>query len=216
MRTGDVHDVQERTGSRQVKPGELYCARVVPAGDTMQIFGGVEPVAIGQRDALMRLLDEQPHPVALVGFLSGRFPRWLFPDLEQHRPAHHAADNVTVVYVPAWGEPGAHAIRRASTRDVSTCCSRTALSSMMREIDRSSPDADSMTPPGRPFWLYLSCCGQGGYRSRTAAATRSATLAAPPPSLTHRCRIVFGLATIVRERVQQPDERSPASSASWP
>ena len=73
MRTGDVHDVQERPGSRQVKPGELYCARVVPAGDTMQIFGGVEPVAIGQRDALIRLLDEQPHPVALVGFLSGRF-----------------------------------------------------------------------------------------------------------------------------------------------
>jgi len=40
VRTGDVHEVRERAGSRQVKMGELYCARVVPAGDTMQIFGG--------------------------------------------------------------------------------------------------------------------------------------------------------------------------------
>ena len=59
VRTGDVHEVRERAGSRQVKVGELYCARVVPAGDTMQIFGGIEPVAIGERDALIALLDER-------------------------------------------------------------------------------------------------------------------------------------------------------------
>jgi hypothetical protein len=73
VRTGDVQDVQERTASRQVKPGELYCGRVVPAGDTVQIFGGMEPVAIGERDDLIALLDDEPDPVELVAFLSRRF-----------------------------------------------------------------------------------------------------------------------------------------------
>lgn len=73
VRTGDVHVVRERTASRQVKAGELYCARVVPAGDTMQIFGGIEPVSVGERDQLMALLDDVPHPVELVTFLSRRF-----------------------------------------------------------------------------------------------------------------------------------------------
>jgi hypothetical protein len=73
VRTGDVHEVRERAGSRQVKVGELYCARVVPAGETMQIFGGIEPVSVGERDTLMALLDDDPDPVELVAFLSGRF-----------------------------------------------------------------------------------------------------------------------------------------------
>jgi tetratricopeptide (TPR) repeat protein len=73
VRTGDVHEVRERAGSRQVKVEELYCARVVPAGDTMQIFGGIEPVSIGERDELIALLDDDPDPVELVGFLSRRF-----------------------------------------------------------------------------------------------------------------------------------------------
>ncbi len=73
VRTGDVHEVRERAGSRQVKVGELYCARVVPAGDTMQIFGGIEPVSVGQRDELLTLLDDDPDPVELVAFLSRRF-----------------------------------------------------------------------------------------------------------------------------------------------
>lgn len=73
VRTGDVHQVRERAGSRQVKAGELYCARVVPAGDTMQIFGGIEPVSIGERDDLIALLDDDPDPVELVAFLSRRF-----------------------------------------------------------------------------------------------------------------------------------------------
>ena len=34
--------VAPRTGGRRMR----YCARVVPAGDTMQIFGGIEPVSI--------------------------------------------------------------------------------------------------------------------------------------------------------------------------
>jgi hypothetical protein len=73
VRTGDVHEVRERAGSRQVKVGELCCARVVPAGETMQIFGGIEPVSVGERDKLMALLDDDPDPVELVAFLSGRF-----------------------------------------------------------------------------------------------------------------------------------------------
>ena len=73
VRTGDVHDVRERAGSQQVKVGGLYCARVVPAGDTMQIFGGIEPVSLGERDELIALLDNDPDPVELVAFLSRRF-----------------------------------------------------------------------------------------------------------------------------------------------
>jgi len=73
VRTGDVHEVRERAGSRQVKVGELYCARVVPAGDTMQIFGGIEPVSVGERDELIALLDDEPDPVELVAFQSRRF-----------------------------------------------------------------------------------------------------------------------------------------------
>jgi tetratricopeptide (TPR) repeat protein len=73
VRTGDVHEVRERAGSRQVKVGELYCARVVPAGETMQIFGGIEPVSVGERDDLIALLDDDPDPYELVAFLSRRF-----------------------------------------------------------------------------------------------------------------------------------------------
>lgn len=51
----------------------LLCARVVPAGDTVQGFGGIEPVAPDERDALIELLDAEPDPVELVGQLSGRF-----------------------------------------------------------------------------------------------------------------------------------------------
>jgi hypothetical protein len=73
IRTGDVHEVRERTASRQLKAGELVCARVVPAGDTMQIFGGLEPVALGERDHLVALLDSEPEPVELAEFLTRRY-----------------------------------------------------------------------------------------------------------------------------------------------
>ena len=73
VRTGDIHEVRERAGSTQVKVGELCCARVVPAGDTMQIFGGIEPVSLGERDDLIALLDDDPDPVELVATLSRRF-----------------------------------------------------------------------------------------------------------------------------------------------
>ena len=73
VRTGDVHDVSERLGSRQLKPGHLICARVVPAGSQLQIFGGIEPVALQYRNGLIDLLDSEPDAEELVAFLSLRF-----------------------------------------------------------------------------------------------------------------------------------------------
>jgi len=73
VRTGDVHQVRERAGSTEVKVGEFFCARVVPAGETMQVLGGMEPVSLGERDHLVALLDERPDPVDLVAALSRRF-----------------------------------------------------------------------------------------------------------------------------------------------
>lgn len=73
VHTGDTHEVRERAASRQLKPGQLVCARVVPAGDTMQIFGGLEPVALHERDRLIDLLDTEPDAVTLVAELSRRF-----------------------------------------------------------------------------------------------------------------------------------------------
>ena len=73
VRTGDTHEVRERAASRQLKPGQLVCARVVPAGDTMQFFGGLEPVALHERAPLIDLLDTGPDPVTLVAQLSRRF-----------------------------------------------------------------------------------------------------------------------------------------------
>ncbi len=72
VRTGDLHQVRERTASNTVQAGALVCARVVPAGDTTQIFGGMEPVALHQRDELIALLDAEPDPLELVDFLTRR------------------------------------------------------------------------------------------------------------------------------------------------
>jgi hypothetical protein len=73
VRTGDVHEVRERMASAKLKPGQLICARVVPTGETYQIFGGLEPVALHHRNDLIDLLDSEPDPVELVEFLSRRF-----------------------------------------------------------------------------------------------------------------------------------------------
>jgi hypothetical protein len=73
VRTGDTHEVVERTAGRQLRPGQLVCARVVPAGDTMVFFGGIEPVALHERDPLIELLDDEPDPVTLVAQLTRRF-----------------------------------------------------------------------------------------------------------------------------------------------
>ncbi|MCV7316152.1 SEC-C domain-containing protein [Mycolicibacillus parakoreensis] len=74
VRTGDVYEVSERTASRQLRTGELLCARVLPVGDdTWQFFGGIEPLALHERGPLIELLDDDPDPVTVVAALSRRF-----------------------------------------------------------------------------------------------------------------------------------------------
>jgi tetratricopeptide (TPR) repeat protein len=73
VRTGDVHRVRERAAGWQLEVGALICARIVPVGDTMQIFGGLEPVELHERDELVELLDIGPDPIDLVSFLTHRF-----------------------------------------------------------------------------------------------------------------------------------------------
>ena len=73
LRTGERVEVRERTASRTLEAGALFCARLVPAGDTVQCFGGLEPVALHQRDRLLQLIDSEPGPDQLVAFLSARF-----------------------------------------------------------------------------------------------------------------------------------------------
>ena len=73
LRTGDRVDIRERMGSRSVSPGLLVCARFVPAGDTVQCFGGMEIVPLHMRDPLLKLLDSEPEPAELVEFLTARF-----------------------------------------------------------------------------------------------------------------------------------------------
>ncbi|KKC01173.1 tetratricopeptide repeat family protein [Mycolicibacter arupensis] len=73
VRTGEVHEVTERTASRILQPGQLICARVVPTGEGMEFFGGVEPVALHERGPLIELLDTEPDPMELVAFLTRRF-----------------------------------------------------------------------------------------------------------------------------------------------
>lgn len=73
LRTGERVEVRERTASQTLKAGMLVCARLAPAGHTIQCFGGLEPVDLHQRDRLLELLDSEPDPAQLVAFLSARF-----------------------------------------------------------------------------------------------------------------------------------------------
>lgn len=59
LRTGDRHEVRERSLSRQVTGGALVCARVVPDGETHQLIGGVFGVAPGTEAGLLEVLDRR-------------------------------------------------------------------------------------------------------------------------------------------------------------
>lgn len=72
VRTGDITAVQERSGSYQVRSGQLYCAHLLPAGDTVRLFGGLEPLSNTARDELIALLDDGAGPVPLIEALSAR------------------------------------------------------------------------------------------------------------------------------------------------
>lgn len=73
IRTGDRHEVRERLASPEVKEGQLLCTRVLPAGSVMQFYGGIELISLGERDALIELLDSGPDEVTLVEALTRRF-----------------------------------------------------------------------------------------------------------------------------------------------
>jgi tetratricopeptide (TPR) repeat protein len=82
VRTGDTHQVRERAATRTLRVGELVCARVSPAGETMQIFGSVERVALHERDELIALLDSRPDAMRLISFLSRRLAPAAFSNTE--------------------------------------------------------------------------------------------------------------------------------------
>ncbi|MGA9870558.1 MAG: SEC-C domain-containing protein [Rhodococcus sp. (in: high G+C Gram-positive bacteria)] len=73
VRTGDRQIVTERTASRELKPGQFICTRVVPVGPELQCYGGIEPVHPSQRHHLINMLDNHVEPEDLVDFLSARF-----------------------------------------------------------------------------------------------------------------------------------------------
>jgi len=73
IRTGDIAQVPERTASRELGVGQLICTHLLPVGDDVAMYGGVEPVDLRYRDALVALLDDEPDPEDLVAFLTRRF-----------------------------------------------------------------------------------------------------------------------------------------------
>ncbi|SNS94522.1 SEC-C domain-containing protein [Rhodococcoides kyotonense] len=74
IRTGDRLSVAEKTASLQLQPGQFVCTRVVPIGEELEFYGGVELVYPTQRTDLIALLDRNPvPPEELVEFLSARF-----------------------------------------------------------------------------------------------------------------------------------------------
>lgn len=84
VRTGDTHQVVDRMASRQLQTGYLVCTRLLSDGNTLQFMGGLEPVALHQRNDLIELLDSEPDPEDLVAFLSARFAPPTLTNTEGH------------------------------------------------------------------------------------------------------------------------------------
>jgi len=57
IRTGDRHELADKALSRSVHLGDLICTRLLPVGDTVEIFGGVDPVPVSLLDATLAALD---------------------------------------------------------------------------------------------------------------------------------------------------------------
>lgn len=55
LATGDSMNVRERTASHAMQPGERYCARIVPDGESHQMIGGVFAVPTGTEAAVLDL-----------------------------------------------------------------------------------------------------------------------------------------------------------------
>ncbi len=58
LRSAELIDVRERTFSRQVRVGQVFCGRAVPDGETHQFIGGIFGVSTGEERDLLDMLDE--------------------------------------------------------------------------------------------------------------------------------------------------------------
>lgn len=72
VKSGETTRVVADDQGPELKVGGLYCARIVPAGDTMQIFSPMVPVPPKQLDHLKDVLSGQPSPVELIDALKHR------------------------------------------------------------------------------------------------------------------------------------------------
>ncbi|MGH9089793.1 MAG: YecA family protein [Acidimicrobiales bacterium] len=70
LRSGDVVDMVERSGSRSLRDGDLVFAHPVFDGTGYQIVGGIVPVTMEQRGPLMALLDEEEGAFAVADELA--------------------------------------------------------------------------------------------------------------------------------------------------
>ncbi|MFC4605538.1 SEC-C metal-binding domain-containing protein [Rhodococcus kronopolitis] len=74
VRGGDPVEVVDEWGSQNFAVGTVLCARLLPTGESVRAFGGMEPIDPSERDALLELLDsEDTEPDQLVDFLSRVF-----------------------------------------------------------------------------------------------------------------------------------------------
>jgi hypothetical protein len=77
LRTGELHDITERTASRVLRKGQRLLMRVVPVGRTWQIFGGAEPLPMSMDQGALELCDALADgtagPAELVSFATSRF-----------------------------------------------------------------------------------------------------------------------------------------------
>ncbi|MDA0251681.1 MAG: SEC-C domain-containing protein, partial [Actinobacteria bacterium] len=115
VRTGDITAVQERSASRQVRAGQLYCAHLLPAGDTTQIFGGLEPLSTTTRDELIALLDDNVGPAPLLEALSARLAPPTLHNTEGEPLVTHEA--TVRISDPAAISPGLDRIYRRTDDD---------------------------------------------------------------------------------------------------
>ncbi len=72
-RTADRVTVMERAASRELSEGAFIMARVVPAGDVNVMVGPVMRITLAQRASLLELLDLDPGPLEVAGWLSDAF-----------------------------------------------------------------------------------------------------------------------------------------------
>ncbi|MBD0322411.1 MAG: SEC-C domain-containing protein [Aldersonia sp.] len=70
LRTDRSHDVVNPLAVHTPAEGDLFCARVVPAGEQLQILGGVAPVGHGRQQSVLAMLDQGVDPVVLVAVLA--------------------------------------------------------------------------------------------------------------------------------------------------